>query len=294
MKTNAIVRIVLFSIAILVLLSILGAGLAFNLFALDTDSFIVYNGSTSQDLPLASDDHGTSGAVKADQIKNIDIEWVSGSIQIKQEGNADEITISESGTGDEKYRMVYRQDGDTLEIQYCKDSISFSSFSVNMNLSKDLVIIVPEGWQIKSVDIETASAELEVTGMTIDKIDFEGASGSCQFQNCTVGTLDMDTASGDIYFTGALNTLDFDGASGDLTLELTNTPSRIDLDTASGDLTMTLPEDCGFTANIDGLSYRFSTDFSTTASNRGHVYGDGRCAINVSTMSGDLTIRKAQ
>lgn len=293
MKANAIVRIILFSIAILVLLSILGAGLAFNLFAIDIDSFIVSNG-TSQDLPVVTDDTVTTGAVKADQIKNIEIEWVAGSIQIKQEGNADEIKISETATDNDKYRMVYKLDGNTLEIQYCKDSISFPSFGVNVNISKDLVIVVPEGWTCGSLEIETASAEIDVSGLTIDKVEFDGASGGFRFQNCAVGMLDVDTASGDIVFTGSLNTLDFDGASGDLTLELTNTPSSIDMDTASGDLTVTLPEDCGFTASIDGMSHRFNTDFATTTVNGNHVHGDGSCRITVDAMSGDLTIRKAE
>lgn len=64
------------------------------------------------------------------------------------------------------------------------------------------------------------------------------------------------------------------------------------MDTASGSLTLVLPEDCGFTVSLDSLSGRFSSDFATTTQNGRHIYGDGSCKINVSSMSGGVTIRK--
>lgn len=294
MKTNAIIRIILFSIAILVLLGILLAGLLFGLYSYDINSFMQSTTTKNQELPVASDGLTSQGAVSAEEIKDIEIEWVAGSITIQPDENTDQITIAETDAGNDKYRMVYRQSGDTLKIQYCKDSITFPSFGINVNISKDLVITVPKDWVCKELDIDAAAANVEVNDLTIQSVEFDGASGTCDFVNCQVGQLDLDGASGDIHFTGTLNTLDFDGASASCTINVTNVPDKITMDGMSGDLDLTLPDDCGFTVSIDALSSDFHSDFPTVLSNGNYVYGDGRCRISFNGMSGDLTIRKAQ
>lgn len=293
MKTNAIVRIILFSIAILVLLGILLAGLAFGLFSFNFNSLVTSTTSDVTNLPTASDGVTTQGAADAGKIKNIDIDWVSGSIIIQPDPNAADITLSETYVDNPKYQMTYKQSGNTLEIQYSKESITFPSFGVNFDFSKDLVITVPADWKCGSLEIDTASANIVVSDLTIQEVDFDGASGTCDFVNCQVGELDVDGASGDIRLTGTLNELDFDGASSSCRLEVTNVPDHISMDGMSGDLDLTLPEDCGFTVSIDALSGDFKSDFDTVWKDDNHVYGDGHCRISFSGMSGDLTIRKA-
>ncbi|MBO4938748.1 MAG: DUF4097 family beta strand repeat protein [Oscillospiraceae bacterium] len=287
MKTNAIIRIVLFSIAIVFLCGILLAALAFGLYSYRTDAY-VYN----QILPNAGDGTTNNGAADADQIRNLDIEWVSGSITIQPDENASEITLSETYVEGTKNQMVYKQTGNTLKIQYCEDSITFPSFGINIDISKDLVITVPAEWSCGELNIDAASANIIVNELSIQEVDFDGASGTCDFNNCQVDKMDIDGASGDINFSGTLNILDFDGASASCYLEVTNVPSRISVDGMSGDLDLTLPEDCGFVVSIDAMSSNFQSDFPTTMSGGDYVYGDKRCRISFSGMSGDLNIRK--
>lgn len=287
MKTNAIVRIVIWSVVILLLLSILGVVLAFDILSFRFGPNI----STDSDYQTAD----TSGAVQyADpgNVTDIEIDWVAGSITI-QPGDVDSIEFSESSVSDDKYAMVWKQSGKTLSLQYCRESISFPSFGVNSGeLSKDLVITVPRDWGCDSLEIDAASAELDIIDLTIQEVEIDTASGTCEFENCAIGSLDIDTASGDVVFSGTLNTLDFDGASADIRAVLANTPRSISLDGASGDLELTLPADCGFSVNIDAMSSDFSSEFETTVKNGSHVYGDGSCRIDVSAMSGDVIIRK--
>lgn len=294
MKTNAIIRIILYSIAILVLLGILLTGLLFGLYSYDISTSMQSAVTTDQVLPVASDGLISLGAVSAEVIKDIEIEWVAGSITIQPDENTDQITIAETDAGNDKYRMVYRQSGDTLKIQYCKDSITFPSFGINVNLSKDLVITVPADWICNSLEIDAAAVDVVVNDLILNEVDFDGASGTCDFINCQVGQLDLDGASGDVNFTGTLNVLDFDGASASCTINVTNVPDKITMDGMSGDLDLTLPEDCGFTVSIEALSSDFRSDFPTSISNGNYVYGDGHCRISLDGMSGDLTIRKAQ
>lgn len=281
MRSSAIVRIVLYSIAILVLLSILAGSLLLNTFMVNTDWESFFISENTGNL-------SSVGSVSAQEVRDIEIEWAAGSITIRP-GDVTEITFEESEGLSEKEQMVWSQKGDKLVIQFCKTRLFFG---VSIDSPKDLVITVPRDWTCGELEIDAASAHVEVTDMTIGTVDFDGASGVSELENCHVDHLDVDTASGDILFSGTLTELDCDAASASCTLQLTNTPRRIDADMASGDLRLTLPEGCGFTVNLTALSGDFTSDFPTTSRNGNHIYGDGGCIINVSALSGDVTIYK--
>lgn len=281
MKTNAIIRIVLFSLAILALLGVLLMGLGAGLFMVDYDNF-------------TSSTTSSSVSFDAEGIRDLEIEWVAGTITIIPAGNTDQIHITESAVSDTKYQMICKQSSDKVTIEFCKENFSGFGLSINENVSKDLEIIVPADWVCQELDIDAASASVEVSDMVIHKVDFDGASGICRFENCLVDELDLDTASGDVRFSGTLDTLDVDAMSANCEIEVSNVPGRIDVDSMSGDLDLTLPEYCGFAVSLDTLSGKFSTDFkvSTSLDEKGIVHGDGACKINVSAMSGDVAIHK--
>lgn len=285
MKTNAIVRIVLFSIAILVLLGILVTGLLIDMFQFDTST-------EGQNLPVAFDGVTSQGAVGAEEVLNLDIEWIAGSITIMPVENTDQITIAETGNDNEKYAMVYSQTGNTLNIQYCKESIQFPSLGLNVSVTKDLLITVPADWTCNELSIDTASADLNITDLKINEVDIDDASGVCRFENCTVGKISMDSASGDLDFAGYLYKLDFEGASANCRISVTNIPSEIDIDSASGNSELYLPENCGFTCTLSSMSGNFESEFETITRKGSHVHGDGSCVINVDALSGNVRIHK--
>lgn len=301
MKTNAIIRIILFSLVILVLASILvggialreyGFGWAFRLHQAVEEETPTLADSAGHHLEADNHDSHLSAQHVSEKIDEISIDWASGTITIRP-GDTDEILYEETGDFDSAYAMVAKVSGSKLTIQYCKDgSFLKGGFSFGGSLHKDLTITVPKDWVCRELEINVASADLDIRELTIQEFDFDGASGKCTLTDCAVGELSLDTASGDVTFSGTLDTLDCDSASAKLQLELRNAPRSIDVDTASGSLTMTLPADCGFTVSLDALSGRFSSEYATTTQNGHHIYGDGSCKINVNSMSGDVTIRK--
>jgi len=359
MKTNAIIRIVIWSVVIFVLLAILIAGLGNNLFtvfhdttvanseppagqsdSLSTDRSVsvvsqtsVYTMPNTQSASVGAlnvgdtvvidrseevgggswihitspvdgwvnaeclklngvNQTGSVGSVDPAAIREIKIEWISGSVTIEP-GDVQEITFLESGNGTDKYEMVWKQSGDELVIQYSKDS-STAGFGLHFgDGSKDLTVSVPRGWVCDSLELDTASADLTVRDMIIREVEIDSASGTAKFENCTISSLDVDTASGDVTFTGSLSELDFDAASASFTGVLENVPDRVKMDSMSGDLTLTLPEDAGFTVSLDAMSSDFSSDFPTVKKNKSYVCGDGHCKIDVSAMNGDVAILKS-
>lgn len=237
---------------------------------------------------------GYGVALDAASIREMEIEWAAGSIVI-QPMEITEIRISEQGVDQDKEPMVWNVRNGQLNIQYSKNTDH--SFGMGLLLgehSKDLVIQVPREWQCDSLEIDAASASLEINGLTIREMEFDGASGTCVFSNCTVEALELDTASGDVRFTGTLTQMDCDAASANIFLELSNVPKRLDLDTASGDLDVVLPENAGFTVTMETMSGEFASDFTTTNRNGKYFAGDGRCSIDVDAMSGNVNIRKGQ
>ena len=286
MKTNAIVRIILFSIAILVLLGILLGVFAFNFFLIDTKTQ-----SSRVDHVEAVIEQIDTNNISAD-IRNIEIDWVAGSITFQVDQHATAISVHEFSPAESKYKMVLTQSDQTLKILYCDDDSIKFPFGTDIDISKDLVITVPMNWNCNCLEIDTAAAEVALNDLSIQEFDFDGASGVCKIRNCDIDKVDIETASGDVHFSGTLETLDCDAVSADCNIEVFNIPRSIKLDGLSGDLELILPPNAGFTCNLDTMSGSFDTAFEFDVHNDTYICGDGSCKIKVSAMSGDVNILK--
>ncbi len=275
MKLNAIIRIVIWSLVLVILCTI-------------------YLGFTMQVIP---EETGTivhqsrSTTFSPREVNALEIQWAAGSITLEP-GDVDSITVTES-SNNKKHIMQCSLQNKTLSIQYTQEKNIGFGISLQDAEAKDLLIQVPKDWVCRDLELDAASATLNVSDMTLGQVEIDTASGFCAFQDCTVDGIDMDTASGDIRFAGSLNTLDFDGASANLDAVLTNYPRQIDMDTMSGGLHLTLPQDCGFTLSTDTLSSNITSDFDTVLRSGDRIHGDGSCHITVSGLSGDITLRKA-
>ena len=284
MRTNAIVRIVLFSVAIFLLLGILGAAFVLMYYPLS------FGRNAQADEPLTI--RGSSFGTPAGDIQKLDIEWAAGTIIIQAVEGQTEISLSEAVTKTNKHQMFCTKSGSTLKIEHCKDFDALSWIGANNFISKDLIIEVPMDWDCLELSIDTAAADVFLTNLTIDQIDFDGASGVLTIENSTVRELDIDTASGEVSFNGTLDTLDFDAASASFSGILHNCPRQLQVDSLSGRLELFLPTDCGFTLVNDSLSGRLSSDFEISTHGDAMVHGDGSCRIEVSGLSGDVHINK--
>lgn len=275
MKRNAIARIIIYSILILVLAGILAA-------ALGVGTFMFQFGGSGGEVV----EGGFS--LPAADIRNLEIEWAAGSITIVR-GETEDIIAVESAQGEINDSMTYKLSGDTLKISYAMPGIRIGFHSTP---KKDLHITVPMDWDCSHLSIDAASTDIEIRDLTADTLELNSASSDCILTDCNIGKLELDGASCNLNYSGKLDSLDCDGASTDITAVFTNVPNSINLDGASAELDITLPEDCGFRVEMDGMSNRFSSDFSTTSTDDCYVYGNGACKIEVDGMSTTVRIRK--
>lgn len=283
MKTNALLRIVIFSLILVILLGVLLAGLGVGAFVTNVDSWV-------SDVTVIGGNHG-NGSVEAGQIRNLDIDWVSGSISI-QPGDTDQIIFSEDADLPKGEQLVWKQSGDTLTISFC----ATNAFSIlSSSRSKDLTVTVPQSWNCSDLDITSTSASVNVNGMTTWELELKNVSGSCFFSDCSVEELSINTVSGNVEYYGNLGkSAECSTVSANCTIAPVNTPRELSLDSVSGDLRLYLPLDCGFTASMDSVSGGIASDFFTNTQNGKHTHGDGYCRIAMDSVSGDLVIRKAQ
>ena len=295
MKSNAIIRIIIWGIVLVLLVGILTAFVVKGQYpSIATEPVYTVPMDIAEATPVTALPHNEKLVLAGESIDSIEIEWIAGDILILPE-NVENITVSESGAADEAYAMVWSMDGRTLKLSFCEEKHLYRfgiSFGSDIH-SKDLYISVPLDWNCRSLEIDAASSTVEIHGMTIGQIDLDSASGTIRVENCDILDMDIDTASGDVIFSGTLNTLDFDAASANFIGEFRSTPSRLDIDSLSGKLDISLPEDCGYSLSMDGMSKTFHSDFQGTENHNGiHTYGDGRCRIKVDGMSCDVNIRK--
>lgn len=281
MKRNAILRIILFSFLAVVLVGVLISGIALKKYQMP--GVVIRK---SFEAPLVNEYE-----FDAREIDRLKIDWAAGKIVIVPvEGK--NISVTEELLGGNK-TMVLKKDGSTLYVEYCEDGISLT-FGSNNNLKKNLYVSVPQGWDCKELEIDAASATVQVENLTIEEVESSTASGTHTFTNCHVEKLKMETVSGNLDFNGSLDKLDFNGVSAQANLVLSNQPKSIQLESVSGDLNLTLPEGCGFTVDKDTVSGRVSSELETTEKDGKIVHGDGSCQIEVEGVSSSVQIRKGQ
>lgn len=284
MRKNAIVRIIIFTLLILILSGILVAGVGQRRF--DWSDLSINIGVT--------DSGGLSGGTEADektfeaeQINEIVILWVSGQVTVSGE---DTDTISyETRNNNTDFETVYKLENGRLSIGF-----NGKKWNTGRVRSNDLSLTLPRNWDGKLLKIEGVSADLTVEQISgIQQLKIENASGQTTVRSVIATKLDVDAVSGDLTFSGRFETIDIEAVSARCTIDASAAcPKTIDLDTVSGDLKLYLPENHGFDLTLDGLSKSLNTDLPYTKDGNRYVCDGalGTCRIDMDSVSGHISI----
>lgn len=217
-------------------------------------------------------------------IDEIEIHWLTGDVYLV-ESNADGVAFQEDYTGDnEDYRMRYRVSNGKLIIQPCRSRF-FSSTDLPR---KALTVFLPGESTLKSITVETVSANVELMGGSADTLAVSTTSGGITGPGLPAREYDFGTVSGDI----SLSALPADGSdidcetvSGEARISCTAAPDEVSFNSVSGDLRLTLPEgSCRYTLDLSTVSGDRDTDGFLSS-------GDKLCAITAETVSGDVELR---
>ncbi len=217
-------------------------------------------------------------------IDEIEIHWLTGDVYLV-ESDGDGVNFQEDYTGNnEDYRMRYRVSNGKLIIQPCRSRF-FSSTDLPR---KALTVFLPGGSTLKTITVETVSANVELMGGSVDSLTVNTTSGDITGPGLPAAEYTFGTVSGDI----ALSALPAGGSSitcetvsGEARINCDAAPDEVDLNSVSGNLCLTLPEG----------SCRYELDFETVSGDRVTDRfvpgGEGICRINAETVSGDIELR---
>lgn len=255
MKANAITRIVIYSIVILLLSSLL----------------FLFLGIGALDLDIGLSDNYTTGDgfKEANKVQKLKIDWAAGSVNIYAI-DTNKVSFSESSSSSSSQEMAYKFQNDTLYLSYKKPSLQLGFIFLP---SKNLNIYVPWDWDCESIEINAASVTVNIKNVNVSSIELDGASNEVNFQ-------------------GSFHELSCNGAANRITASCTNVPDEISLDGACIELDLKLPENAAFQVAMDGLSSTFSSDFETYLSDNGYTHGIGGCEIDANGISSKIQIRK--
>ncbi len=243
------------------------------------------------------------------KIREIDLNWASGSVLVKPY-SGDRLILRESEVDSEAKRLRWKLENGTLTIHECKNGITLSG-----SLKKTLELLIPEeSAALDKLECDSASAAVQIEGLTVAELDIDTASGNVMMKNCRVETLDFDaasaelhaencslgefsadTASGSVTLSGSVNAVEMDTVSGSLKVETEVTPRKVEMEAVSGGCLLILPENAGFTIKKEGVSSKVNVEgFAVSVQDKAYVCGDGWAEFSFEGVSGDITIRAAE
>ncbi|HBB28792.1 MAG TPA: hypothetical protein DC000_06030 [Clostridiales bacterium] len=288
MKTSAIIRIITWSVVVIFLIAILVNVINGDEFFGLNIGFSGYNYTDSSKYLVAD------GVVKVNDIKNVDISWISGKIKVI-EYDGDNIEFYEEGSSslDEDNKMRYLVEDGNLKIKF-KKSRKFISLSLFNSFNKTLVVKIPTSYKndFNNFVLDTVSSPVEIEGLKAQDISIEVVSGGVDIKNIKSEILNVETVSGSASISGYIDFVDCEGVSGKITLDLENCPKEIKAETVSGSINVFIPENEGFTAEYDSVSGKFKCDFEVKMTKNEAIHKNGKSNFELETVSGGININK--
>ncbi len=219
-----------------------------------------------------------------EQVSHVKIDYYCGAVKlVKYDGET--VKLEEEGADSEKNTVRSKNAAGTLLVQYGQSGVRFFERLPN----KTLTLYIPR--ELLSIEIETASATVEISGivgnslkievasgnMTVTdssfrEVEVESASGGLTY-NSNADEIEVETASGSVALVGIFGNVYNEAASGDFTFS--GSANRLELDSASGD------------TDISGEVKSIEID---TASGDVSVYA-APLNISLESASGDVTVR---
>ncbi len=285
MKRNAILRIVIYSLLILLLSSVLVVGV---LGSFDLPTFISGGLSLSNGLPNST--KAPQATFDPSEIDEIFIIWISGNVTVSAEERTD-IAYQTLRKGSD-LDTAYRLENGRLTIGFTQKS--FVSGKVK---EKDLVLSIPNTWNGKVLEIEAVSTDIEISNLAnLSKLDIENVSGEINVRNSTFTEVEIETVSGGIYLAGTFSQIDVEAISAKCTIDAVECPKTIDIETVSGETFLSLPQGYGFELSIDGIGKTVHTTLPYQKDGDRYISNGelGNCIIDVDSVSGSVTISPRQ
>lgn len=143
----------------------------------------------------------------------------------------------------------------------------------------------------KDAKFSSTSGKIQLSGK-IDSLNLDTTSGDINLKDINNKSLICSTVSGQMNVSGTLSDIEAETTSGDAKITSNKMLSSLNFETTSADVDLSIPDNPGFTLNLDKLSGSLDSDFELNHHDDLYTYKNGTTNLYVSTTSGDLTIIK--
>lgn len=231
------------------------------------------------------------GASLQQKIADIDIEWLDGDVVIEYYDGA-EVQFSETADKplDSLTTLCYRVDGSQLAICYGKGrDLKKGKAS---DLSKKLLIRLPQGISLGDVSVEGVNTHLDMHDIVCQDIEVDGVDMQVCLAGVTCEDIDGDGVDMSIDLSDVCcKSINADGMNAHIQASLTQLPKEISADGINASVSLVVPPSAGFTIDMEGLSQNFSSELPVSHKDGDAVIGDGSCDVSLDGMNCTLDIK---
>lgn len=252
-----------------------------------------------------ADKYTIGNAIIKEEVKEVNIDWISGSIKVEQTSN-EILEVKEECSEDLKddYRVRWYLDGTTLYIKFSAPKII-----LDIHSKKELSVRLPASVNLDKVNINTTSATTNIADLKASEVSLVSVSGDISVQSITekmdvtttsgaltiytknTKDLSIGTTSGEVMLYGDVSdTMKVNSVSGQLNADLDVTPNQLDVETVSGEVTLLLPKDPSFKATITTVSGDTHMSMPIVQDKNVYTSKDGKAQFEINTVSGDIDI----
>lgn len=227
----------------------------------------------------------------SNNITKIEIEWINGNVRIDYH-NKNTVSFAEESKKElsENETLHYYLEGTILHIKFAKSG-KLSSF----NFDKELNVLLPETINLSEIEIETVSANVEITqnylNNAITELNIKTVSGNVDallFKGAN--SINIESVSGDVSISASVVKADIETVSGDIDLSGCSKIDECELSSVSGQVSLGLISISTFTLEKETVSGNFECEFETKLQGDKLICGDGKGDYDIETISGDIKI----
>lgn len=202
---------------------------------------------------------GNGDVVQLNGFRSIDIEWVSGQVNVElYDGEGISLTETLADGSDVSLPMEWQVNEDKGVLDICSQPQLMSATE-----EKILTVQLPRSMVLYELDIETVSAGVSVDltdedTLSLSELDVTSVSGAISVYAANAGEIALSTTSGAIEGSVRTQKLETDSVSGSIDLTLDTLPAELDAETTDGNIVMQLRD-------LSTLPSPLPVEFKTTS-----------------------------
>ena len=180
---------------------------------------------------------GNTDVVQLNGFRAIDIEWVSGQVNVElYDGEGIQLSETLADGSDVTLQMEWRVDEDDSELEIRSQPQLMSSTE-----EKILTVKLPRSMVLYGLDIDAVSAGVSVDltdedTLSLSELDVTSVSGAISVYAANAGEISLSTTSGSISGSVRTQKLEADSVSGSIDLALDIMPTELEAETSSGSM----------------------------------------------------------